>query len=259
MDKQEDSIFGKIPETNYTEETELVDPGAFRAVVEARRSVRVFTKEPIPEAVVNDCIDLALLAPNSSNLQPWEFYWARSPEKKAEVAEACFSQPAARTAQELIVCVARIDTWKRHRDQMLEAFRKEGNQVPRSAVQYYEKLVPMAYSMGPLGILGPIKKLAFWLKGLSSPMVREPTSIADLKLWASKSTALACENLMLAFRAHGYDTCPMEGMDSSRIKQIVGVPSSASVVMVIGAGKRSKNGVYGPRVRFDRSQFVKEL
>ena len=30
--------------------------------------------------------------------------------------------------------------------------------------------------------------------------------------------ALACENLMLALRAYGYDSCPMEGMDSKRIK-----------------------------------------
>ena len=35
-----------------------------------------------------------------------------------------------------------------------------------------------------------------------------------MAVWAHKSTALACENLMLSLRAYGYDSCPMEGMDS---------------------------------------------
>ena len=40
----------------------------FRKIVESRRSVRRFTDDPVPDAVVEDCLDLAMLAPNSSNL-----------------------------------------------------------------------------------------------------------------------------------------------------------------------------------------------
>ena len=35
--------------------------------------------------------------------------------KKEQMVEACFSQNAAKTAKELVVAVARIDTWKRNR------------------------------------------------------------------------------------------------------------------------------------------------
>ena len=61
---------------------------------------------------------------------------------------------------------------------------------------------------------------------------------------------------MLAMRAHGFDTCPMEGMDSARVKKLLGLPKAAMVTMVISAGKRAEGGVYGPRLRFDRQHFV---
>lgn len=89
-------------------------------------------------------------------------------------------------------------------------------------------------------------------------MVRGPLGRAGLALWAVKSTALACENLMLAFRAFGYDTCPMEGFDEKRVKRLLHLERDAHVVMVIGAGRRSPGGIYGPRIRLDTQGFFFE-
>ena len=86
-----------------------IDVENFRKVIESRRSVRKFSAKPIPNDVLDACLDLALLAPNSSNLQPWSFYVVQSPAKKKQLVKACLSQLAAKTAQELIVCVARTD------------------------------------------------------------------------------------------------------------------------------------------------------
>jgi len=235
-----------------------VDWGEFKKVVETRRSVRVFDRSPIPEADVREALDMALLAPNSSNLQPWEFYWVRSPKPRAALVEACLSQPAAKTAAELIVCVARVDTWPAMRARMLEAFAARKG-VPASAVDYYRKLVPMVYTVGPFGLLARLRGLAMWAIGWRRAIPREPASAAELTTWAVKSAALACENLMLALRAKGLDSCPMEGMDSRRIKKLLGLPRSAAVVMVVAAGRRSSKGVYGPRLRFDRSIFIREI
>lgn len=234
-----------------------IDWNEFKKVVETRRSVRLFDRTPIPEADVREALDLSLLAPNSSNLQPWEFHWVRSPDARAALVEACLSQPAAKTAAELIVCVARVDTWPAMRARMLEAFASQKG-VPASAVDYYRKLVPMVYTVGPLGLLARLRGLAMWVIGWRRPIPREPASAAELTTWAVKSTALACENLMLALRAKGWDSCPMEGVDSSRVKKLLGLPRSAAIVMVVAAGRRSSKGVYGPRIRFDRSLFVKE-
>ena len=229
----------------------------FKKVVETRRSVRIFDRSAIPEADVREALDLALLAPSSSNLQPWEFYWVRTPDKRAELVSACLSQPAARTAAELIVCVARTGTWRAMRARMLVAFAAQKN-VPASAVDYYRRLVPIVYSVGPFGLLARLRGLAMFCIGLYRAVPREPSSRAELTTWAVKSTALACENLMLALRARGWDSCPMEGVDSRRVKKLLGLPGSSSIVMVVAAGHRSSRGVYGPRIRFDRALFVKE-
>ena len=93
--------------------------------------------------------------------------------------------------------------------------------------------------------------------GIFRPIPRQPKSIADMRVWANKSVALACENIMLGFSAFGFDTCPMEGFDSVRVKKVLELGSESDICMVISAGKRAKNGIYGPRIRFPKAQFVK--
>ena len=250
-------IFSRVPDLNYHELAPEIDEEEFFKVVRSRRSIRLYETEPIPEAVVRKCLKAALLAPNSSNLQSWELHWVRSPEKKQKLVEACLSQPAARSAAELVVFVARTGTWREMRERMLQSFAKRTD-VPPSALAYYTKLIPIVMTQGPLGIIGFGKKIAFFLRGFFTPTPREPTSHSDMKLWAAKTTALACENYMLAMRACGYDTCPMEGFDSARLKSLLNLPGDAYITMVISAGKRAKGGVYGPQLRFEDSLFIKE-
>lgn len=253
------SIFNSTPDLGKQEEAIICDPDAFRKVVESRRSVRVYTDEPLEESVIRDCLDLALLAPNSSNLQPWQFFWVRSPDKKAALVRFCLSQPAAATARELIVAVARPDFWKINRDRMLEVVNKKDPEKVKAIKDYYHRIVPLAYYQGPCGIFGLAKRFVIAFRAWTRPMPRGPVSKSDMRVWSHKSTALACENLMLALRAHNYDSCPMEGMDPVRIRKMLELPSAAEVCMVISVGKRAPNGVYGNRIRFERSDFIKEI
>ena len=48
-----------------------------------------------------------------------------------------------------------------------------------------------------------------------------------MKEWATKSTALAAQTLMLGVRAYGYDSCPMEGFDDKRVRKILKLNSKA--------------------------------
>ena len=253
------SIFEPVDIGNFTEAAAAVDPIAFENIVRSRRSVRVYTEELIPENIVDKCFDLALLAPNSSNLQTWAFYQVKSEAKRKAMNEACLSQPAATTAPVLIMCVVRLNIWRAHAKLMLSYFDKQKNRPPQAAIDYYTKLVPLANSLGPIGLFGLAKKIILPIIGVFKPVPRGPASYADLRVWAHKSAALACENLMLAFRAYGYDTCPMEGFDSQRVKSILGLGRHVEVVMAISAGKRGPKGVYGPQIRFDRSLFIHEV
>jgi len=226
--------------------------------IESRRSVRKFLKEGVPEIVIRKALHEALLAPNSSNMQPWEFYWVRSPEKKAALVTACFSQPAAKTAAELLVAVARRDTWRRNNRLMKEALSKLGK-VPPSATEYYDKIVPLMYNQGFMGWRGKLFGLAMFFAGFFKPVPRGPFGLQALEEVLIKTTALACENFMLSIVAQGYDTCPMEGLDEARVKKVLGLKCGARVVMGLAVGRRDPTGIYSGRIRFDEKLFVHEV
>jgi nitroreductase len=46
----------------------------FDEVVLGRRSIRGFTPEPVPKALIREVIQIAMRAPSSLNTQPWNFY-----------------------------------------------------------------------------------------------------------------------------------------------------------------------------------------
>lgn len=258
----DDNIFNQIPDLNYQEEVVEANPKAFDGIVRSRRSVRHYDQTPIPEQVMRQVLDWTLMAPNSSNLQCWEFIWVKSPETKKTLAYYCFNQPAARTAQELVVAVARPTWWRKNAKAMLEVFKKQeqaGETIPKAAWEYYRKIVPYVYTQGPLSLFGLMKKPIIFVLGFFKVVPRQPTSHEQLKKWAVKSTALACQNFMLGMSAHGFDTCPMEGFDEVKVKKLLGVGRKDEIAMVISCGKRASSGVYGPRIRFDKDQFIKVI
>ena len=230
----------------------------FFETVNKRRATRKFTNEVVPSEVVETALDAALLAPNTSNIQPWEFIRIRSENIRSLAADACFSQSAAKTASELIVAVSRIDSWKKHRASILEQMRKTGK-VPSSVAKYYNTVVPTSYIQDPFGILGVLKYVAFNGIGLFRPVPRGPKFRSELFETATKSTALACENFMLAVTAQGFDSCPMEGFDEKRIKKILNLRGLCHVVMVIGVGRADPSGIFGARIRVPSEMVIRSV
>mgnify|MGYP000978742693 CR=1 FL=1 len=95
-------------------------------IINHRRSVRIYDENaPYDTEIVKDCIKRATLAPNSSNMQLWEFYKISNPEIKKKLAEYCMNQSAARTANELVVVVTRKDLWRKRAKFNLDIFKKQ--------------------------------------------------------------------------------------------------------------------------------------
>jgi len=237
----------------------------FNEVIKSRRSVRDFLNKNINILTVKKCIKNATLAPNSSNLQLWEFYHIINSELKVNISRACFDQPAAKTANQFVVIVTRKDLWKSRRDFnlnfILNKFKdlddKKSIRKKKNAINYYKLLIPTLYG-NFLRITGFLKYINVSMIGFFRPMYREVTS-SDLRVVVHKSAALAAQNFMLSMSSSGYDTCPMEGFDSVRVKKILNLPSSAEINMIIGCGIRSEKGVYSEqfRVPFKEVYFEK--
>lgn len=226
----------------------------FFEAVRNRRSIRKYSDKKVPSEVMNKAIDAALVAPNSSNMQTWQFHWVRSEQKKKALIEACLSQGAAATAQELLVVSVRPSLWKKTSQDILKFAVPEG--LEKQVKQYYGTLVPFFYGWQ---ILAPLKWLLFNLIGIFKPITRRPWSKRDREEICIKSAALACQNFMLAVSAQGFDTCPMEGFDERRVKKILKLKCGDRVVMVISVGERIDRGVWGPRYRSPRDWFVYEV
>ena len=47
---------------------------------------------------------------------------------------------------------------------------------------------------------------------------------------------------MISMAGFGYDTCPMEGFDSLKLKKLLKLNSKSEINMVIGCGIRLKEG-----------------
>ncbi len=237
----------------------------FDALVNERRSIRRYEEDcSYDKDVVRRSLERAILSPNSSNMQLWEFYRVLNPEKKKEVARLCMGQKAATTASELVIFVARPDKYKLSVKRNLQAIENEDNSAEserskKRRKEYYSKLMPVFYAPDFLYIGSFFKRLFVLWKGRKQPMVREVTAI-DKKVTIHKSIALAAQTFMLGIKAEGYDTCAMEGFDSKRIKKYLDLPKKSQINMIIAVGKgKYPEGISYPRWRYDYEEVVKEV
>ncbi|WP_340074108.1 nitroreductase family protein [Leptobacterium sp. I13] len=231
--------------------------------IQYRRSVRIFKPDEIATQKVKACIQNAVLAPTSSNLQLWEFYHITNTETLEKMTTACLGQNAAKTAKQLVVVVSRKDLWKKRARFNAGYLRKLMGNKPESAytkrekfaINYYTKLIPTVY-FDFLGVLGWLKYIVFNLIGVFKPVYRQVRT-SDMRIVAHKSAGLAAQNFMISMAAIGYDTCPMEGSDTLRVKKILGLPMGAEINMVIGCGIRDEKGIYTERYRVPFEEVYK--
>lgn len=227
----------------------------FDTIVNWRRSCRLFDTEfDFPADVVERSLRRAVLAPNSSNMQLWEFYHIQNKEKIQKIAEICLNQRGAKTASEIIVFVARPDLWKNriksHLGHIKENPIKDEKKrlLNLSQERYYKKIMPLFYNRS----FGLIKDLFKWL--LVTNKRRKGAFMTDVysrnvPVVIHKSVALAAQTFMLSISAEGYDSLPMEGLDAKRMKKFLNLPPKAEINMVVAVGKRLKEGIRKDRFR----------
>ncbi len=232
----------------------------FNALVHSRRSVRKYDQtSEFDHTAVARSLELAILSPNSSNMQLWEFHRVINNKQRNELANICMGQNAAKTANELVAFVITPYKWKARAQmnatQIRQAFNGREDATAKRALKYYEKLIPFVYNNDRFGLFGLGRKILSHCIGFRKPMVRE-VSKNDLRVCLHKSSSLAAMTFMMGMRAEGYDTCPMEGFDSKRAKKLLGLPKEAEITMIISCGKRIEEGIYSDRHRVDSQDVI---
>lgn len=212
-------------------------------LISQRRAVKLFEPVEISKDLRQQILDAARYAPSSFNLQPYRFFWVQSDAKRATVAKLCLSQKPAETASALIVAVADLKSLPVTSQAQLEWMRTSN--LTEEKIRDYErkaKIGRILFKPGPFGIFAAIKWALFRLLNLRMVIGMPPLFQQDLFKWATKSTSLACQNLMIAAEALGMNTCPMEGFDNRRLSRYLHLSDRHhEIVMVIALGKKSSD------------------
>jgi nitroreductase len=233
---------------------------SFEEIIQRRRSNRKFDANiEVPDDVIVRSLERSILSPNSSNMQLWEFQWIKDPVLKESFTALCLDQNAARTSKQLVVFVTRKDLWKQRAawnyNKIKEGINGEPNTAQKRGLDYYGKIMPLAYRSDIFGITTLIRRALCFFMGLRKPFMRFGGD-ADQRVTVHKSCALAAQTFMLSIAAEGFESCPMEGFDAIRVKRALGLPAGAEINMIIAVGKGTEPGIWGPRFRVPYNEVV---
>ena len=232
----------------------------FQKIVELRRSNRSFDPNyEISEEVMERCLKNAILSPNSSNLQLWEFQWIQSPMLLQKLIPLCLNQSAAKTAKHMVVFITRKDKWRERAkwnyERIKEGIKGEPKKIQKKGLDYYKKLIPIVYMDDGIGIFSQLRRLTSFLLGIRKPFYRLGGK-AEQRIVVHKSCALAAQTFMLSVAAEGFHSCPMEGFDKKRVKKLLTLPRGAEINMIVSVGKGTEKGIWGPRFRVPYNEVV---
>lgn len=195
---------------------ELLD---VRAAAERRRSIRAYEPVPIPHEDMEAILDVVRLAPSAFNLQPWRFIVVESPEMKDRLAEAANKQRQVYSAPAVIVIYNDMEEVLSNVDEILHP----GLDAVRRATS--RELI---------------------LRSFGSQ------SAEELNSFAKAQSYIALGYLVLAAEAHGYQTSPMTGFDPEAVKELLGLPSHATIPAIVAIGRGAEEGFPAHRHEVER-------
>jgi nitroreductase len=196
----------------------------FAECVMQRYATKKFDGRTIPEAKVNELLELVRFAPSALNIQPWKIKVVTDTKTKEALRPASNNQEQITTCSHLLVFCADSDY-----DSLVKrlgALMKKNN-VP---VEIIEKVTGMA---------------ALFAAGMS----REQQAA-----WSQAQTYLALGNALNGTKSLGFDSCPMGGFDPKEYSRILKIPAHLTPVMLCPIGYAADKP--GPKIRFAQEEIV---
>jgi nitroreductase len=199
-----------------------------RAIAE-RRASPSFDESSVPDSDLLKILQAGLLSPSGYNLQPWRFIVVRSSEQKKKLRAACFNQAKVEEASVMIVACGDADGWRNgDLDEMLRLGRLGG--MPENYAERAKSIIPNYFAEHP-----------------------------NMAVWLNRQVMLAFTHMLLMAEVLGYDTAPMEGFEEDKVREVLRLPLSYSVVALLGIGHlKGPDKFYGDRFGIARTVFSEE-
>ncbi len=174
--------------------------------IETRRAVKHYDPEhKMADAEINKLMSLVLLAPTAFNIQNWRFVLVRDPELRKKIRAVSWEQSQVTDASLLVIFCADLKAWEKDAGRYWKDAPKEAQDYIVPAIrQYYENREDVQRDEG------------------------------------MRSCGIAAQTLMLAAKAMGYDSCPMDGFDFGKVAELINLPEDHAIAMFVAVGKGTK-------------------
>ncbi|MEZ5384041.1 MAG: nitroreductase family protein [Prosthecobacter sp.] len=154
------------------------------------------------DAEIRQLLEAAMQAPTAFNIQHWRFVTVIDPEVRKQIRAVAWDQAQVTDASLLIVLCADKDAWK-----------KDAARYWKDAPQPVQDFL--------------VPAIGQYYEG------REQVQRDE----CMRSCGLAGMTIMLAAKAMGYDSCPMDGFDFDAVAKIIKLPEDHVISFMIAVGK----------------------
>ena len=200
--------------------------------IRARRSIKSFKPDPIPEPVLEELLSLMQDAPSSWNFQPTRVVMIRSKEQKEALSAAAWGQKQILEAPVTFVFAVSIMGWEKNMDEIL----KTG----------------VASGAWP-------QKFADWIRD-NAPGFQKGLGEKQRE-YAIKDAMIMATTLAIAAQSKGYGNCYINGWDEAKVKQIIGAEGNKNVAiaLVLPVGIEASRPKHPGRLHASKTIFTDRL
>lgn len=154
---------------------------------------------------IDSLLSLAMLSPTAFNIQHWRFVVVTDPVLRHQIRAVSWNQAQVQEASLLIVLTADLQAWAKQPERYwANAPQVVQDQLVPAIGHYYQN---------------------------NERVQRDE---------AMRSCGIAAQTIMLAAKAMGYDTCPMDGFDFDAVAKLIKLPADHVPAMFITVGKAIK-------------------
>ena len=174
--------------------------------IQTRRAVKHYDAEHTMSAEeIDEILSLAILSPTAFNIQNWRFVVVDDPELRTNIRAVSWDQAQVTDTSLFIVLCADLKAWEKQP----ERYWADAPEPVR------EFMIPA---------------IDDYYRGKDQVQRDE----------AMRSCGIVAQTLMLAAKAKGYDSCPMDGFDFEKVAELIQLPDDHVIAMFVAIGKGTK-------------------
>ena len=151
-------------------------------------------------------LELAILSPTAFNIQHWRFVIVRDMEVRKKIRAVAWDQAQITDASLLVVLCGNLSAWKQNP-------ANYWRNAPQAVQDFLVPAIDGYYS--------------------GKPVVQRDEVM--------RSCGMAGQTIMLAAKAMGYDTCPMDGFDYAEVGKILHLPEDHIISFMIAIWRKTQD------------------